>query len=57
VICLASLVGDGCDRVQIVWIGGICSLRAASSQIYQCVLSQKQARLSALFENTAPWVV
>ena len=57
VIYLASLVGDGCDWVQIVWVGGLCSLRAASSQICQCVWSQKQGRLSALLKTQSPWLV
>jgi len=44
VICLASLVGDGCDWVQTFWV-----------EICRCAWSQKQARLSALLKTQSPW--
>ena len=50
VICLASLVGDGCEWVQIVCVGGIGSLRAASSQICQCV-EPEAGQTGCAFEN------
>ncbi len=49
VICLASLVGDGCDWVYILGWRDLFS--QGSLQICRCVWSQKQARLSAILKN------